>query len=147
MEEKPNVFKLEKHTTKDIKDSHVNGSLTVIWRDYDGIIKNEPKMAYVSSIEPGEIKGPHLHKRRDSYFTCIHGKVIFIIKTADGFQEIESDADDPVMIFVPKNFSSAHINVSNSTSRILALTNIAWKPNDNEMENVHFHDYDWSKWK
>ena len=147
MEEKPNVFKLEKHTTKDIKDSHVNGSLTVIWRDYDGIIKNEPKMAYVSSIEPGEIKGPHLHKRRDSYFTCIHGKVIFIIKTADGFQEIESDADNPVMIFVPKNFPSAHINVSISTSRILTLTNIAWRPNDNEMENVTFDDYDWNKWK
>lgn len=140
-------IKLEKHDTKDIKNGHVNGSLTVIWRDYDNIIKNEPKMVYLSSVEPGEIKGPHLHKRRDSYFTCIHGKVIFIIKTDDGFQEIESNADDPVLIFVPKNFPSAHINVSNSTSRILTLTNIAWRPNDNEMENVTFDDYDWHKWK
>lgn len=140
-------IKLEKHDTKDIKNGHVNGSLTVIWRDYDNIIKNEPKMVYLSSVEPGEIKGPHLHKRRDSYFTCIHGKVIFIIKTNDGFQEIESNADDPVLIFVPKNFPSAHINVSNSTSRILTLTNIAWRPNDNEMENVTFDDYDWHKWK
>ena len=140
-------IKLEKHDTKDIKNGHVNGSLTVIWRDYDNIIKNEPKMVYLSSVEPGEIKGPHLHKRRDSYFTCIHGKVIFIIKTNDGFQEIESNADDPVLIFVPKNFPSAHINVSNSTSRILTLTNIAWRPNDNEMENVTFDGYDWHKWK
>ena len=147
MEEKPTVFKLEKHSTKDIDDSHVNGSLTVIWRDYDNIIKNQPKMVYVSSVEPGEIKGPHLHKQRDSYFTCIHGKVIFIIKTDNGFQEIESDAENPVMIFVPKNFPSAHINISNFTSRILTITNIAWRPNDNEMENVTFDNYDWKKWK
>lgn len=147
MDDKPNVFKLEKHTTKDIADSHENGSLTVVWRDYDNIIKTEPKMVYVSSVNPGERKGPHLHKRRDSYFTCIHGKVIFIIKTDDGFEEIEVDSENPVMVFVPKNFSSAHINVSNTTSRILTLTNIAWRPNDNEMENVEFSDYDWDKWK
>ena len=104
-------------------------------------------MVYVSTVEPGEIKGPHLHKLRDSYFTCIHGKVIFIIKTDNGFEEIESDADEPVLIFVPKNFPSAHINVSNSASRILTLTNIAWRPNDNEMENVNFNNYDWTKWK
>ncbi len=146
MEENHTVFKLEKHPTKDINDSHVNGSLTVIWRDYDNIIKNQPKMVYVSSVEPGKIKGPHLHKQRDSYFTCIHGKVIFIIKTDNGFQEIESDAKNPVMVFVPKNIPSAHINIFDTTSRILTLTNIAWRPNDNEMENVEFPDYDWSKW-
>ena len=27
------VIKLEKHDTKDIMDNHVNGSLTVVWRD------------------------------------------------------------------------------------------------------------------
>ena len=146
MEEKPVVFKLEKHQTKDITDSHVNGTLTVVWRDYDEIIKNEPKMVYVSSVNPSEVKGPHLHKRRDSYFTCIHGKVIFIIQTDEGFQEIEADSEHPVMIYVPKNFSSAHINVTDSVSRILTITNIAWRQDDNEMENVKFTDYDWAKW-
>ena len=37
------VIKLEKHSTKDIIDDHVNGSLTVIWRDWDKIIPFEPK--------------------------------------------------------------------------------------------------------
>jgi dTDP-4-dehydrorhamnose 3,5-epimerase len=32
-------------------------------------------------------------------------------------------------------------------SRILALADVAWKPNDNEMDNVTFDDYDWKKWK
>ena len=45
---------LEVHKTRDIQDEHVNGELSVIWRDWDEIIKNEPKMVYVSSVNPGE---------------------------------------------------------------------------------------------
>ena len=56
------VIKLEKYATKDIHDSHTNGDLTVSCRDWDNIIKKTPKMVYVSSVNPGEIKGPHLHK-------------------------------------------------------------------------------------
>ena len=41
-------IKLEKHPTRDIKDKHVNGSLTVVWRDWDNLIKNHPKYVYVS---------------------------------------------------------------------------------------------------
>ena len=77
-------IKLEQHKTTDVLNKHVNGSLTVIWRDYDNLIKNHPKMVYVSSVNSGEIKGPHIHTKRNSYFTCIHGKVIFILKNNDG---------------------------------------------------------------
>ena len=141
-------IKLEVHQTKDIDDQHVNGSLTVIWRDWDKIIKNKPKMAYVSSVNPGEIKGPHLHIKRNSYFVCIHGKVVFIVRNKNGkYDEIESSDDNPVLIHVPKNYPSAHLNLSNEISRVLTLADIAWRPNDNEMKNVTFDDYNWSKWK
>ena len=56
------VLNLEKHVTKDMKDSHVNGELTVVWRDWDNIIKN-PEMIYVNIVNPGEVKGPHVHKK------------------------------------------------------------------------------------
>ena len=59
------TINLEKHQTKDIKDSHLNGELTIIWRDWDKIIKN-PQMVYVNTVNPGEIKGPHVHKKRTS---------------------------------------------------------------------------------
>src|SRR5574337_167191 len=142
------AIKLEKHQTKDVKDQHVNGSLVVIWRDWDKILPSEPKMVYVSSVNPGEIKGPHLHTKRNSYFVCIHGRVVFIIKQNDGkYLEIESSAEDPKMIYVPKNCPSAHLNISNELSRVLAIADLAWRPNDDEMKNVEFDDYDWSKWK
>ena len=139
---------LEKHKTKDVVDSHIKGSLTDIWRDWDKIIANHPKMVYVSSINPGEIKGPHLHKNRTSYLICIHGKVVYVIDEGNNnYKEIEADSNKPVLICVPKGIASAHINTTSEIARVLVLADIAWKPDDNEMKNVSFSDYDWSKWK
>ncbi|WP_371504467.1 WxcM-like domain-containing protein [Nitrosopumilus adriaticus] len=141
-------FTLETHQTKDVSDNHVNGSLTVIWRDWDDIIKNNIKMIYVSTVNTSEIKGPHIHTKRNSYFVCIHGKVVFIVKEKTGlYKEIISSAENPVLVFVPKNCASAHINLSSNESRVLTLADLAWKPNDNEMINESFNDYDWSKWQ
>ena len=142
------VWDLEKHQTKDITDSHINGDLTVIWRDWDNIIKDQLKMIYVTSVNPGEIKGPHLHTKRNSYFVCIHGKVIFVIKDEkSNYIEIESSESNPVLVHVPKNVASGHVNISDDTSKILALADLAWRPNDNEMKNITFDDYNWKKWK
>ncbi|QDI88791.1 WxcM-like domain-containing protein [Candidatus Nitrosopumilus sp. SW] len=141
-------IKLEEYKTRDIQDSHVNGSLMVIWRDWDKIIPYEPKMIYVTNVEPGEIKGPHLHTKRTTYFVCIKGKIAFIIRKNDGtYQEIESGEDNPILVQVPKNIASAHINLSSNTSSVLVLADVAWRPNDNEMKNISFDDYDWKKWE
>ena len=146
-EEDVKIIDLEKHETKNIHDQHVNGSLTVVWRDWDGLIKNSPKMVYVSSVNPGEIKGPHIHTKRNSYFVCIHGKVLFVIKNKQGeYVEKISTADKPLLIIVPKNMASAHLNLSKGISKVLTLADVAWKPNDNEMKNDDFIDYDWDKW-
>ena len=141
------TINLENHDTKDVEDQHINGSLTVIWRDYDKILKKFPKMIYVSSVNADERKGPHLHTKRNSYFYCIEGKVMFVLKNSDGkYIEIESSPENGKMIFVPKGIASAHVNLVNKTSRILALADVSWKSNDNEMENVTFEDYEWKKW-
>ena len=142
------LIDLEKHETKDNRDQHVNGSLTVVWRDWDDIIKDELKMIYVTSVNPGEIKGPHLHTKRNSYFVCIHGEVIFVIQKKSGeYEEIRTNADRPVLIVIPKNLPAAHINVNDGVSRVLTLADLSWKPNNDEMKNISFNDYDWDKWK
>jgi len=141
-------YTLEKFPTKDIHDSCINGSLTVIWRDWDAIIKHVPKMIYVTSVNPEESKGPHLHLKRNSYFVCIEGKVEFIIKNENGkYLEIESSEESPVLVYVPKNIPSAHINLTKKISRVLTIADYAWRPNDDEMIDVSFDDYDWKKWK
>ena len=148
LNDKIRFISLETHLTHDTRDKHVNGSLTVVWRDWDKILEAAPKMIYVSSVNPGEIKGPHIHTKRDSYFVCIRGKVVFIAKDKNGkYLEVESDEKNPVLVQIPKNFASAHINPTNELASVLALANPAWKPNDDEMKNVSFDDYDWQKWK
>ena len=142
------TFKLEKHQTKDILDSHVNGFLIPVWRDWDKSISVKPEMVYMTSINPGERKGPHLHITRHSYFVCIKGKVVFIIKeNSDNYLEIESGEDNPVLIEIPKNYSSAHINLSDEPSIIMALVSPSWKPNNKDEHNVTYDNYDWDKWK
>jgi len=142
------VCDLENHKTKDITDSHINGELTVIWRDWDNLIKNHPKMVYVNSVNPGEIKGPHIHKNRTTSFSCIHGNVVLVIQDNDGkFHEIKADSEKPVLITVPNGIAAAIVNPTTKIAKVLVLADIAWRPNDNEMKDVSFDDYDWKKWE
>tara|TARA_B110000467_G_scaffold26474_1_gene23923 strand:+ start:1865 stop:2320 length:456 start_codon:yes stop_codon:yes gene_type:complete len=139
---------LEKHQTKDIHDGHVNGSLIPVWRNWDKTISVQPEMVYVTSINPGERKGPHLHLIRHSYYVCIKGKVVFIIKEKSGkYLEIESSEENPVLVEIPKNYSSAHINLSSEPSIILSVVNPSWKPDNRDEHNVTYDDYDWNKWE
>ena len=141
------IIQLEKHDTRDINDSHVNGELAVIWRDWDEII-NAPKMVYVNSINPKQVKGPHLHENRTTYFYCIDGKIVLIIQDKKGdFHEIEADSEKPILVSVSNGIAAAIVNPSNNIAKVLVLADIAWKPNDNEMKNIKFEDYDWNKWK
>ena len=50
------IYDLEKHDTKDIGDKHINGKLTVVWRDWDNHSLELPKMVYITSINSNEIK-------------------------------------------------------------------------------------------
>ena len=140
------VWDLENYQTKDIIDSHINGELTVIWRDWDNLIKNHPKMVYVNSVNPGEIKGPHIHKNRTTSFSCIHGGVVLVIQDNNGeFHEIKTDSEKPVLITVSNGIAAAIVNPTTKIAKVLVLADIAWRPNDNEMKNVSFDDYDWKK--
>ena len=141
------IIQLEKHDTRDVNDSQVNGELTVIWRDWDEII-NAPKMVYVNSVNPKQVKGPHLHENRTTYFYCIDGKIVLIIQDKKGeFHEIEADSEKPILVSVSNGIAAAIVNPSNNIAKVLVLADIAWKPNDNEMKNIKFEDYDWNKWK
>ena len=72
---------------------------------------------------------------------------MFIIKeNSDNYLEIESGEDNPVLIEIPKNYSSAHINLSDEPSIIMALVSPSWKPNNKDEHNVTYDNYDLKKW-
>ena len=41
---------------------------------------------------------------------------------------------------------AAIVNPSEMISKVLVLADISWRPNDNEMENSTFINYNWKKW-
>ena len=140
------IYDVETHETKDLVDSHVNGELTVIWREWDKKINN-PEMVYLNVINPNEIKGPHIHKNRTSYFFCIEGRIIIIIKDKSGaYQEIEMTSENPKLVSVSNGIAAAILNPTRNRSKVLVLADVAWRPNDDEMTNVKFSDYDFKKW-
>jgi len=51
------------------------------------------------------------------------------------------------LISVSNGIAAAIINPSNEISKILVLADISWKPDENEMSNVKFDEYDFNKWK
>ena len=141
------VFQLENHETKDVLDSHINGELTVIWRNWDEII-NDPEMIYVNSVNPGEIKGPHIHKQRTSYFFCIEGEMVIVIQDKNGkYHEIEANSENSRIISVSNGIAAAIVNPSKNVTKILVIADVAWKPNDGEMTNLEFKNYSFEKWK
>jgi dTDP-4-dehydrorhamnose 3,5-epimerase len=103
-------------------------------------------MIYVNSINPGEIKGPHIHKKRITYFSCIHGSIVLIVKDDEKFHEIKLDSGKPVLVSIPNGTAVALINPTEMIAKVLVLADIAWRPDDNEMDNTMFDDYDWRKW-
>tara|TARA_B100001996_G_C18486294_1_gene525812 strand:+ start:197 stop:643 length:447 start_codon:yes stop_codon:yes gene_type:complete len=141
------VHKLERHQTKDTIDSHVNGELTVLWRDWDKII-NDPKMVYVNVIDSNQIKGPHLHKNRTSYFYCLDGEMVIVIQDKkNNYHEIKINSKEPSLIQVSNGVGAALVNPSEKIVKVLVLADIAWHPDENEMLNIKFENYDWNKWK
>jgi len=129
--------------THDQKTGEINGKLISVWKHYEGNRELPPMEAYVTSYLPGVTKGPHLHKTRWDYFTCVKGKVLIIVRLRDGkYYERVSSEDNPVTVEVPANIPSASINLSNETSLILNLCNPAWHPENEDNYNVEFVDYD-----
>ena len=60
---------------------------------------------------------------------------------------MKGDSERPKLIEVSNDIPAAIVNPTANISTVLVLADIAWKPGDNEMENVTFEDYDWGKWK
>tara|TARA_Y100000310_G_C20508156_1_gene727440 strand:- start:241 stop:678 length:438 start_codon:yes stop_codon:yes gene_type:complete len=134
--------------THDQLTGKVNGKLISVWKHYEGQRELPPMEAYVTSFLPGVTKGPHLHKTRWDYFTCIKGKILIIVRDNDGkYYETVSSEDNPVTVEVPANVPSASINLSKEISLMLNLCNPAWHPENEDNYNVEFKDYDFDKWK
>jgi dTDP-4-dehydrorhamnose 3,5-epimerase-like enzyme len=141
-----NTIKIKKNKkiiTKN-KENKINGFLIPIFNINEKFFKNKdyPKQVYVTVVNPGSIKGPHLHYKRRGFFTCIHGNVKFIIKIKNSYKVVYSgEKYNFKSLLVPKKFPVAIQCLGNKKAIILNMPNPAWSPKMNDEHVAEFKDY------
>lgn len=136
----------DKIITKD-KGGKVNGFLVPIFNVYDGIISpaQHPQQVYITVVSPGQVKGPHLHRRRWGLFTCIKGNVKVIIRNEDVYEEYLSGEDYGYRtIQVPAGVPATIQNICNKDAYVLNMPSPAWRADDQDEYPVSFNDYRFS---
>lgn len=141
-----NIIKLEKIITRNKDDQTPNGVFIPVWRNWDSKYNITPDMVYYTTIPPGLSKGPHLHKKRRGYITCLTGKVVFILKNNGTYSEYISDSENPFTIEVPPGTGLLSINIGEVVAGILNICNPAWHPNEPDNYLDDFSDYNIKKW-
>jgi len=141
------VFDLEIIQTKNKNTEKVNGIFLPIWRSWDSKYKISPDMVYFSTIYPGEMKGPHLHKKRTGYITCLSGESVLVLKENNQYEEIICKAIKPQTIEVLPNVGLLIINIGKEIAALLNICNPAWHPDNQDNYIADFSDYDLSKWQ
>jgi len=127
---------VEKVYSKNVLDSHRDSP----W----GTTTREQKMGLEFTLKDYQIIDKYCKTKKISWYVSCWDidSQIKMRKFKTKYNKVAS----AMLVHVPKNIASAHINLSNQISSVLTLASHSWKPNDNEMQNVNFEDYDWKKW-
>jgi dTDP-4-dehydrorhamnose 3,5-epimerase len=136
-----------KHITKN-RFGKSNGFLVPIFNIHDRFVSEEnlPKQVYLTVCDVGEVKGPHLHKKRWGFFTCIKGDIKVVAKTQTGYEELYSgEHHDFATIEVPAGTPSALQNIGDGPAYILNMPSPAWHVDDQDEHPATFDDYTFSR--
>jgi dTDP-4-dehydrorhamnose 3,5-epimerase-like enzyme len=143
---KTKIFNVELIKTKDKKTGKQNGIFLPIWRNWDSKYRIFPEMVYYTTLRAREMKGPHLHKERTGYLTCLSGKVVCILKYDGFYEEIINDSKDPITIEVLPGVGLLTINLEDTVSGLLNICSPAWHPDKQDNYLADFSNYDIKKW-
>lgn len=122
-----------------------NGFLVPIYNVHDGFVPDErrPQQAYLTVVAPRSAKGPHLHERRWGLLTCIKGNVKIVLRTAEGYRELNSgEGHDFATIEVPAGTAMALVNDGDEDAYVLNLPSPAWTTEDPDDHAASFPDYE-----
>ena len=126
------------------KDGAANGYLIPLYNIHDGFFAPgaEPKQVYLTVVNTGEKKGPHLHFIRTGFFTCIKGDVKIVLKTPEGYKEFFSGENHEFLsVEVPVGTPALMINTGKTEAFVLNMPNPAWTPGMNDEHDADFSDY------
>jgi dTDP-4-dehydrorhamnose 3,5-epimerase len=105
--------------------------------------------SYVSTTNPGSIKGFHIHKRKIDYITCVSGQVKFVmVEEGTGVvQEVHLGGMCPRLVVVPPGWWHGWMCVGTAPAVLVNCTTEPFNPNDKDEERLDPIDNPWGyKW-
>ncbi len=114
--------------TKDT-DGKDNGWVLPIWNCRESNYR--PDQIYLTAIEPGKSKGPHLHQVRTGYFACIRGRVHAILRDGETYQVVRMglyNANSPLK--VPPGVACELRNVGDDEAVLINMPSPSWSADD-----------------
>jgi len=141
--------KNKKFITLDNQDKE-NGFLVPIYNIKENffITGREPEQAYLTVVNEGCIKGPHLHKIRRGFFTCIKGNIRVILKINGQYEIFYSgEKFDFLSIEIPTNIPAAIQNIGKCSAYVINMPSPAWDKEMNDEYTDDFSDFDFSSFE
>lgn len=132
-----------KFVTKNLSEQP-NGFLVPILNVHEEFLdeKQWPKQVYLTVAAPGEIKGPHLHKKRWGLFTCIKGDLKIVVRIDGKYEEYFSGENHEFQtVQVPAGIPAALVNIGKEDAYILNMPAPSWHKDDVDEWEVTFDDY------
>lgn len=112
------------------------GQLWPLYRDWDEWHHGyHPKMAYVTTIGPGQKKGPILHKERKYYITALSGNLVLTCFLHETFQHYPlcDEKGRSKIALIPEGVPIVLENFSKTdVATIINLPSKAWHPDNQD---------------
>lgn len=125
-----------------------NGFLVPIFNENDNFLKNNDylKQVYLTVVKPNNIKGPHLHFKRNGLFTCIKGNIRIVTKENNEYKIFFSGENyNYNSILIPKGIPAALQNISEIDAMVINLPSPAWTKEMQDEHSADFSDFDFNK--
>lgn len=106
---------------------------------------------YISTINPGAIKGFHVHQRKTDYMTCVSGQVkLACIAPGDvyGSRPIEFHLNPmaPSLVIIPPGWWHGWMCIGSKEAILVNITTEAFNPLDKDEHRIPFDYFDNYKW-
>lgn len=128
------------------KDGRLTGMLIPLWHADEG---PQIDQVYLTTILAGQMKGPHLHKKRRGLFYCIWGEatIVMQVKSVSSPVKLSSysvqrlrPGDPPIE--VPPGTPAALYNARLHNAMVLNMPSPPWREND--VDEWPVEDWTWT---
>ncbi len=121
-------------------DGTPNGHLLLIHNDSQTDYR--VAQVYATIVDPGCVKGPHLHLRRSGRFVCLKGEIKIVTRQWDTYAEHSSgEFSGRNIICVPPGMAAAIYSVGDGPAMVLNMPDRPWTIEDPDDNPVTGWDY------